>query len=162
MNAAVGVAQIRRLDDFLRIQERNYQILENALSELDGIEFRTIPKTGVQNYSFLNIFLPSENIARKARKELVAAGIDGCFYWYDNNWHYYRKWEHLRELKSLGAVGREVSERMKVLKSADFSASDHWMGRNLSFLIKLGWTEDELHRRAATIKEVLSKVMAEA
>ena len=160
LNAAVGVAQIRRLDDFLRIQERNFRVLESALSELDGIEFRTVPKSGVQNYSFLNLFLPSEELARKAQKDLTAAGIDGCFYWYDNNWHYYRKWEHLRELKSLGPLGREVREKMSEMQLADFSASDHWMGRNLSFLIKLGWTEDELHRRTSTIKEVLRKAMA--
>ena len=160
MNAAVGVAQIRRLDDFLRIQENNYRILENALRELEGIEFRTIPETGMQNYSFLNLFLPSEDLARKAHKELSTAGIDGCFYWYDNNWHYYRKWEHLRELKSLGTLGGEVRERMSALRSAKFSASDHWMGRNVSFLIKLGWSEVELKRRAETMKRVLQKVLA--
>jgi 8-amino-3,8-dideoxy-alpha-D-manno-octulosonate transaminase len=162
LNAAVGVAQIRRLDDFLRIQERNYRIYERSVSELDGIQFRKVPENGIQNYSFMNVFLPSEAIAREARRALTEAGIDGCFYWYDNNWHYYRKWEHLRELKSLGSVGREVREQMTALKSADFSVSDHWLGRNLSFLIKLGWTEEDLKWRSATVTEVLKKVLSGA
>ncbi len=162
LNAAVGVAQIRRLDEFLRIQENHYGILAESLAGLEGITMRKIPVTGVQNYSFLNFFLPSEALARNAHKALAAAGIDGCFYWYDNNWHYYRKWEHLTELKTLGSVSPEVQEKLSGLKDLTFPSSDHWMGRNLSCLIKLGWSREEVAQRGEKIKNVLREVLGAA
>lgn len=160
MNAAVGVAQIRRLDDFLRIQEKYYTILAEAISDIEGIHFRKVPATGIQNYSFLNFFLPSEDLARKAHQALVEAGIDACFYWFDNNWHYYRKWEHLSEIRTLGPVSGEVKNGLLRLKDTTFSASDHWMGRNISCLIKLGWSQEEVDKRAAIMNTVLRKVLS--
>lgn len=155
LNAAVGVAQLARLDEFLALQKRNYTILRNGLSSLEGIQFRTVPEGGEENYSFLNFFLPSEEKATQAQKALGDAGVDGCFYWYNNNWHYYRKWEHLIHKKSLGSLPKEVLDTLPDYSKADFSASDHWVGRNISCLIRLGWTEAEVTERAQKMKQVL-------
>ncbi|MEM7118146.1 MAG: DegT/DnrJ/EryC1/StrS family aminotransferase [Chloroflexota bacterium] len=159
LNAAVGLAQIARLDDFLAIQKKNYGIIRDALESLSGITFRRVPNGGIENYSFLNFFLPDAPKAEKARNALAEAGIDGCFYWYDNNWHYHKKWNHLKELKSLGPVNKEVQEGLPRFPDGHFDTSDHWIGRNISCLIKLGWTEDEVNARAAKMVEALQKVL---
>jgi len=159
LNAAVGLAQFRRLDDFLAIQERNYSILRNALEPIDGIIFRKVPEGGIENYSFLSFFLPNEEKAKAAQKALSEAGVDGCFYWFDNNWHYYRKWEHLTNLKSLGNLPQEVKDKMPDYSKADFSKSDHWVSRTISCLIKLGWTESEVRERANKMAAVLRKLL---
>ncbi|WP_420322744.1 DegT/DnrJ/EryC1/StrS family aminotransferase [Flagellimonas sp.] len=159
LNAAVGLAQIGRLDEFISIQKRNYSILRDALSQIPEVVFRRVPDGGEENYSFLNFFLPSEELARKAQKALGEAGVDGCFYWYDNNWHYYRKWEHLTTPKSLGKLPQEVLDSFQDYSKVDFSASDHWVGRNISCLIKLGWTEEEVHARAKKMVEAIKKVI---
>lgn len=158
LNAAVGIAQLRRLDDFLEIQERHYRILEAAIKDIPGITFRRVPESGVQNYSFLNFFLPKESTARNAHRALLEAGIDGCFYWYDNNWHYHRKWEHLKESKSLGNLPRETRDRLSDIDQQDFSASDRWMGRTISLLIKMGWTQTEVNSRAMGLQKVLGSI----
>ncbi len=155
LNAAVGLAQIARLDEFLEIQKRNYSILRNALEVLPEIIFRRVPETGIENFSFLNFFLPTETIAKKTQLALTKAGIDGCFYWYDNNWHYHRKWDHFKNLKTLGPVAQEVLNGLPSYKEAHFAASDQWMGRNLSCLIKLGWEEEEVHQRAEKMVAVI-------
>ncbi|SHG26466.1 DegT/DnrJ/EryC1/StrS family aminotransferase [Flagellimonas flava] len=159
LNAAVGLAQIDRLDDFLEIQKRNYTILREALSEIPGIVFRRVPEGGEENYSFLNFFLPSEEVARKTHAALGQNGVDGCFYWFDNNWHYYRRWEHLTQKKSLGKLPEDVLESLPDDSKSDFSASDRWVGRNISCLIKLSWTIEEVQQRAqrmaATIQSQL-------
>jgi 8-amino-3,8-dideoxy-alpha-D-manno-octulosonate transaminase len=155
LNAAVGCAQIQRLDEFVAIQKRNYYILREALSSVEGVTFRRVPHGGEENYSFLNFFLPTETITRKAHLALGDAGVDACFYWFDNNWHYYRKWEHLTHKKSLGRLPSEVLERLPVYSKADFSASDHWVGRTISCLVKLGWSKDEVNKRALIISKVL-------
>ena len=155
LNAAVGLAQVARLDEFIAIQKRNYTILRDALSQIPEIMFRTVPEGGEENYSFLNFYLPTEKLARQAHASLGKNGVDGCFYWFDNNWHYYRKWQHLTELKSLGKLPNEVVATLPDYSKADFSASDHWMGRTISCLIKLSWSEQETKERAQKMVEVL-------
>lgn len=158
LNAAVGCAQIQRLDEFIEIQKQHYSMLRDALSAIPEVTFRRVPDGGVENYSFLNFFLPTEAITRKAHKALAENGIDACFYWYDNNWHYYRKWEHLTDLNSLGRLPQEVRDGLPDYSNRDFSASDHWMGRTISCLIKLSWTEEEVEKRVGTIVSVLKNL----
>ncbi|UGU15140.1 DegT/DnrJ/EryC1/StrS family aminotransferase [Sinomicrobium kalidii] len=148
LHAAVGLAQLSRLDEFLGIQKRNYTILREALNTVPGITFRRVPEGAEENYSFLSFFLPDESSARKAHKALGEAGVDGCFYWYDNNWHYVRQWQHLKELKSPGKLPQEISTGMPDYQNRDFSVSDAVMGRTISVLIKLGWTDEEVNDRA--------------
>ncbi len=159
LNAAVGCAQIKRLDDFLTIQEKSYTILRNAIAPIAGVMFRRVPEGGVENYSFLNFFLPTQELAKKAHTALVEAGIDACFYWFDNNWHYYKKWDHLKELKSLGKLPQEIHNQLPDYSKADFSKSDAWMGRTISCLIKLSWTGDQVSERAEIMKTVLTSCL---
>lgn len=160
LNAAVGVAQLAKLEDILAIQKRNYHILREALENIEGIKFRRVPEGGVENYSFLNFFLPNAELAQKAHKELSEAGVDACFYWFINNWHYINGWEHLRELKSLGSVSQEVRQQMQDLNNTDFSKSHAWMSRAISSLIKIGWTEEQVKERAAKMRKTLISVLS--
>ena len=157
LNAAVGVAQLGRIDEFLALQKKFYTVIREALSGIEGLTFRRVPEGGEENYSFLSFFLPDENTARTAHQALEEAGIDGCFYWYDNNWHYHRKWEHLKNLTSLGKLPEEVLRSTPDYDTVDLSASDHWMGRTISILIKIGWQEGEVRNRALQIAAILSK-----
>ncbi|MEX0287938.1 MAG: DegT/DnrJ/EryC1/StrS family aminotransferase [Flavobacteriaceae bacterium] len=157
LNAAVGLAQIARLDEFLEIQEKHYAILRAALSNIPELVFRRVPERGVENYSFLSFFLPSAALAKKAQLALGKAGIDGCFYWFDNNWHYHTQWDHLKKQTSLGPMPKEVKEGLQDFNNANFSQSDQWIGRNISCLIKLAWTEDEVHQRAEKMVTVLKE-----
>ncbi len=159
LNAAVGVAQLSRLDEFIGIQRRNYTILKNTLKEVGGITFRTVPEGGVGNYSFLSFFLPDGEKARTAQKALSEAGVDGCFYWYDNNWHYYRKWGHLTHMGSLGNLPQEVKDQLPDYTQADFSKSDKWIQRNISCLVKLSWSGTEAQERATKMATVLRGLM---
>ncbi len=157
LNAAVGVAQVARLDEFLAIQKRNYTILRNALEPIEGVSFRRVPEGGVENYSFLNFYLPSEEIAERTHTAFGKEGVDSCFYWYNNNWHYYKKWDHLKNLESLAPVAKDVLEGMPNYPDGHFKKSDHWMGRTISCLIKLGWNEEVMAERAALMASIIKK-----
>lgn len=159
LNAAVGVAQIKRLDDFIGIQKRYYQILRKALSTIPEVVFRTVPDGGEENYSFLSFFLPNAETAQNVHKAFGESGIDACFYWYNNNWHYYRKWEHLTHKKSLGKLPNEVINQMPDYSKSDFSKSDYWVGRTISCLIKLSWTKEEVEQRAAKMVACIKAVV---
>ena len=148
LHAAVGLAQLRRLDEFVAIQKKNYTIIREALSQIPEVTFRTVPQGGEESYSFLNFFLPDLNTARKVSSAFKENGIDACFHYYDNNWHYIRKWEHLKDLKTLYPLSNKVKEGLKYLQTKTFKQSDHYIGRNISCLIKLSWIENEVVKRA--------------
>lgn len=156
LNAAVGLAQIDRLDEFLAIQKKNYTILRNALEAIPEVSFRRVPIGGEESYAFLSFFMIDEDLAKKVHAALGNGGVDVCFYWYDNNWHYYKKWEHLTNLKSLGKLPQEVYNQLPDYSKSDFSKSDHWLGRNISCLIKIGWTEEEVQQRAQKMVEIIT------
>lgn len=157
LNAAVGLAQVRRLKDFIAIQKKNYTILREALSEIEEVTFRTVPEGGEESYAFLNFFLPNLDTARKVIALFKEKRVDACFHYYDNNWHYVRKWEHLKDIKTLYPVSKEVKEGLSYLKHKTFDQSDHFIGRNISCLIKLSWTEAEVKERAKLMVQAIKK-----
>ncbi|PKA84473.1 8-amino-3,8-dideoxy-alpha-D-manno-octulosonate transaminase [Ulvibacter sp. MAR_2010_11] len=160
LHAAVGLAQLEKLDGILKAQKEHYTILRDSLAAIDGVTFRRVPEGGEENYSFLNFFLPTEALTQKAHKALKEAGVDACFYWYTNNWHYIKGWEHLRNFKSLGRLPEEIQKQMQDLNTTDFSKSDYWMGRTISSLVKICWSEAEVKQRAALIADVVKKVLS--
>jgi 8-amino-3,8-dideoxy-alpha-D-manno-octulosonate transaminase len=159
LHAAVGLAQIERLDDFIAIQKKNYTIIRSALENIPGVSFRRVPEHGIENYSFLSFFLPTEDLTKKAIKTFAENGVDACFFWFDNNWHYYRKWDHLKDLKGLNRFSKEIKNGLPNYETTDFSKSDHWVGRNISCLIKLGWTNEEVKTRANKMANVLQNIV---
>ncbi|GAA4809697.1 DegT/DnrJ/EryC1/StrS family aminotransferase [Litoribaculum gwangyangense] len=157
LHAAVGLAQVKRLNEFLAIQKKNYTILRDALSKIPEVTFRTVPEGGEESYAFLNFFLPDLEIARKVSQKFKDHGIDACFHYYDNNWHYIRKWEHLKDLKSLFPISDEVRKGMEYLQTKEYPQSDHFIGRNISSLIKLSWTEETVRNRAEKMVGIIQE-----
>ena len=155
LNAAVGLAQVRRLKEFVGIQKKNYSVLRESLEPIDAVTFRTVPEGGEESYAFLNFFLPNLDIARKVSQAFKENGIDGCFHYYDNNWHYIRKWDHLVNMDSLYPIATEVKQGLSYLKHAKFDQSDHYIGRNLSCLIKMSWSEEQTRERAKKMAEII-------
>ena len=155
LNAAVGLAQIKRLDEFVAIQKKNYSIIRDELSKIPEVTFRTVPDGGEESYSFLNFFLTDLDTARSVMKAFKENGIDACFHYYDNNWHYIRKWQHLKEIKTLYKLPDEVRKGLAQIKDKEFPMSDHFIGRNISCLIKLSWSEQEVKERAKKMAEII-------
>jgi hypothetical protein len=51
--------------------------------------------------------------------------LAGNFYWYDNNWHYIRKWDHLKNSSSLSPLKESQQEALKKLQSQDLVRKRH-------------------------------------
>jgi 8-amino-3,8-dideoxy-alpha-D-manno-octulosonate transaminase len=167
LHAAVGLAQIRKVHKFLEIQKRNHELLKSVLAEVPGVSFRTIPDPGGDSCTFLCWFLPTENIARNTVAELKSQGIlAGNFYWFDNNWHYIRKWEHLKQGHTLHALYPEQRDAVIANANKDFAASDAIMSRCICTSISLLWTEEQIKDKGgklvAAIKKALAKEKATA
>ncbi|REG84649.1 DegT/DnrJ/EryC1/StrS family aminotransferase [Winogradskyella sediminis] len=158
LHAAVGLAQVRRLPEFISIQKRNYTILRNALEKVSGVTFRTVPQGGEESYAFLNFFLPDLESAEKVATAFKENGVDACWNYYHNNWHYIKEWNHLKDQKSLFPISKEVREGLEYLQTKTFEQSDHYIGRNISCLIKLSWTEEEVKARAEKMANIISSM----
>lgn len=159
LHAAVGLAQVRRIDEFLELQLRNHSILKKTLEKVDGLTFRRIPDPAGDAGSFLSFMLPTEDMARDAVKGFEAAGLGGNFYYYDNNWHYIRKWQHLQNGSWMNRLYDDQKKQVMHYANQAFPASDAIISRNISTLISLVWTEEQAQQRADKMAEVLNKVI---
>ncbi|MEO7924816.1 MAG: DegT/DnrJ/EryC1/StrS family aminotransferase [Chitinophagaceae bacterium] len=160
LHAAVGLAQVRRVPEFLAIQKKNHGLLKNLLSQLPEISFRRIPDTDGDSCTFISWFLPTEAITRAVVNELKAQNIlAGNFYWYDNNWHYIRKWDHLKNSTTLNALHPDLKARVMEQANKDFSASDAVMSCCISTSISLIWTEEQIRDKGEKMVTVIKKVL---
>ena len=119
------------------------------------MKFRKIPDEKGDSATFLSFLLPNETMAVKASGALAAAGVDGCFYWYDNNWHYIRQWDHIRGLKSAAPLPLTLFKTRPDYEKMDLAQSDGIMSRTISMLIKLSWTQDEIAQRIDGMTAIL-------
>jgi 8-amino-3,8-dideoxy-alpha-D-manno-octulosonate transaminase len=163
LHAAVGLAQIRKLDKFLFIQKKNHTALKNILSQVPEISFRRIPDPAGDSCTFLSWFLPTEEITRAVVAELKAQDVlAGNFYWFDNNWHYIRKWDHLKQGTTLNCLSE--AQKLAVLQQAnkDFRASDAVMSRCISTSIGLLWSDEQIKEKGEKIVSAVKKALSEA
>lgn len=158
LNAAVGLAQLRKLDDILATQRKHKTSIKDAMSQCSGIQFRKLPDEKGDSATFLSFFLPDKNKARQMNRALAEAGIDGCFYWYDNKWHYLRQWDHLKTLSSVARLPIEILEHRPDYRNVDLPRTDKILGRTISMLIKLSWTPEELDQRIEKIIRTVRSV----
>jgi 8-amino-3,8-dideoxy-alpha-D-manno-octulosonate transaminase len=167
LHAAVGLAQIRKLDTFLAIQKKNHAQLKSQLLQIPEVSFRSIPDESGDSCTFLSWFLPTEELTRAFVAEMKAQGIlAGNFYWFDNNWHYIRKWDHLKNATALNNLNPEQKAALLQLQTKDLSASDAVLCRCISTAITLSLTDEQVKEKGekmvAAIKKVLDKASVTA
>lgn len=162
LHAAVGLAQIKRLPEFLALQKNNHSLLKDILSQIPGISFRRVPDPAGDSCSFISWFLPTEELTRAVVAELKQQGIlAGNFYWFDNNWHYIRKWDHLKNGVTLNGLHPDHKAAVMHHANKDFSSSDAIMSRCISTAISLVWTEEQIKDKGNKIVAAVNKVVQE-
>ncbi|MBC7511444.1 MAG: DegT/DnrJ/EryC1/StrS family aminotransferase [Ferruginibacter sp.] len=162
LQAAVGLAQIKKLDTFLSIQRNNNKMLRQILSTIPEISFRRVPDEAGDSCSFLSWFLPTETITKAVVAEMKTQGIlAGNFYWFVNNWHYISKWDHLKNAITLNHVHPDVRAAVIHHANKDFSASDAVMSRCVSTAISLLWTEEQIKTKGEQMINVINKILQE-
>ena len=161
LHAAVGLAQIRRVDEFIAIQKKNHAALKKMLSQVPEVSFRRLPDPQGDSCTFLCWFLPTEEMTRAVVEELKAQGIlAGNFYWFNNNWHYIRKWDHLKNATSLNRLHEDQEQALARLKTQDFSASDALLSRTICTSISLLWSEEQIKEKGEKLVSIVKAVVA--
>ena len=158
MNAAMGIAQFAKLDNIIATQRKHKKQLKDALAQYKEIEFRHLPDEAGDNAGFLSFFLPDAQRVVEVNKKLAEHGA-GCFYWYDNNWHYIRRWQHIKTLsnpaQNKNKWGLSTDDAEKLLNTQT-PQSDKLMSRCLSMLIMLNWDENEIAKRISVFEKIFN------
>lgn len=152
LNAAVGLAQLNKLDSILNTQRKNKYALKNAMADIPEVTFRYIPDAAGDSATFLSFFLPTEDRTRQIASNLAGNGI-GSPYWYDNNWHYFRKWHHLKKMSRSARLSAELCDNLPDYNKVVLNASDNIMKRTISMQIMLSWTQEDIENRIQAIME---------
>jgi 8-amino-3,8-dideoxy-alpha-D-manno-octulosonate transaminase len=163
LHAAVGLAQIRKLGTFLALQKKNNKTLRSYLEQIPEVTFRAVPEGGDDSCSFLSWFLPTAELMQAFVAEMKAQGIlAGNFYWFANNWHYIKQWQHLQQATTLNNISSEQKTALTNLATQDFCVSNAVMSRCISTAISLVWTDEQIKDKGEKMVAAIKKVLTEA
>lgn len=151
LNAAVGLAQLRKLDRILTRQRDHKAALKETLQTFPQIRFRRLPDPQGDSATFLSFFLPRADEAQRLAEHMGKAGIDGVFYWYANNWHYFKNWQHLKLMQVAARLPAQLASNLPDYSKVSCPQSDEVISRTISMLIKLSWTPEELRERCGKL-----------
>jgi 8-amino-3,8-dideoxy-alpha-D-manno-octulosonate transaminase len=159
LNAAVGLAQMRKAEYIRSQNKKNKAYLKQRLSEISQITFRPMPDPEGDSATFLNFFLPDTATTQKVVKQFAEDGIAGANYWFLNNYHFINQWGHLKDLKTAAPLAINIVGAPQDYHNLHLPKSQEVIGRLISFGVRCTWTDEQLKELAdkmvASIKKVL-------
>ena len=159
LHAAVGAAQTRKVPAIRTANLKNKAFLQNQLSKIDGISFSKLGDDAGDSGTFLNIFLPDTETAKRTVDEFNKAGVGGFNYWFTNMYHFINQWEHIKGLKTASKLAIQVLGAPQDYTNLQIPKTQEVVGRLISFGIRCTWTEEELKTLATKISECVTKAM---
>jgi 8-amino-3,8-dideoxy-alpha-D-manno-octulosonate transaminase len=160
LHAAVGLAQTRKVTHILHTNRKHKQYLQKKLSETEGIGFAKLGDESGDSATFLNILMPTPELAQRVVEEFNQAGIAGFDYWFKNMYHFINQWDHIKELKTTSKLAIHELGAPQDYTHLDLPKTQDVIGRLISFGIKCAWTEDYMNQLAAKISACVKKAMA--
>ncbi|MFM7859677.1 MAG: DegT/DnrJ/EryC1/StrS family aminotransferase [Flammeovirgaceae bacterium] len=159
INAAIGLAQTRKVP-FIREKNREYKkILIEELSKINGVSFSKLPDPSGDSATFLNLLLPDTESAKRVVDEMNKAGVGGFNYWFTNMYHFINQWNHLKDLKSSAKLPIHLLGAPQDYNNLHLPKSQETVGRLISFGIRCTWKEEEVKALADKISVCVEKAL---
>ncbi len=98
MQAAVGLAQLKKLNYIIKKQRENHNRIWNKIKNITNIEKRTYPKNSFISGDALIFFVKNKKKALKCRKMLLKKKISTKILPEAFTWHFAREFTHIRPL----------------------------------------------------------------
>lgn len=109
LQGAIGLAQLAKLDSIVAAQQKNKAVLKEAVAGIPGVAFRELVDEQGDSATFLAFTLQDSEHCQRVNKSLKDNG-QGAIFFAENTWHFYPKWEHLLEGKTLTKSGYPFAE----------------------------------------------------
>ncbi len=162
LNAAVGLAQTRRVPHIREVNRKYKKMLTELLSQTPGIGFATIADPDGDSATFLNILMETPEAAQRTVDEMNNAGVAGFDYWYKNMYHFINQWDHIKEMRTASKLAVEVLGAPQDYANLQLPVTQNVIGRLISFGIRCTWTEEQVRDLAVKISDCVKKALATA
>lgn len=159
LHAAVGLAQTRKVPQIREANRKHKQLLTEILSQTEGISFSRLPDPAGDSATFLNLFLPDTETAKRVVAEFNKNGVGGFNYWFTNMYHFINQWDHLKQLRTVSKLHVELAEHQDYA-NLHLPKTQEVVGRLISFGIRCTWSEDEVRALANNIAKCVVAAMA--
>ncbi|MBS1783506.1 MAG: DegT/DnrJ/EryC1/StrS family aminotransferase [Bacteroidetes bacterium] len=159
LNAAVGVAQTRKVPHIREVNRKYKKMLTDILSKTSGIGFARIADPEGDSATFLNLLMPDTETAKAVVASFNEAGVSGFDYWFMNMYHFINQWDHIREMRTASKLAVEVLGAPQDYQNISLPQSQEVIGRLISFGIRCTWTEEQVKELAGKISACVASVM---
>jgi len=159
MNAAIGLAQMRKLPSILEQNQKNKKYIKDRLKQIEGLTFRKMVDEAGDSATFLNFFVPSKEVAGKLFAQFAEDGVGGIANWYTNMYHFINQWDHIKEMKFPSKLAIHDLGAPQDYKNLSLPKSEDVISRLICIGISCIWSEKEIEaytdKIVASIKKVL-------
>lgn len=159
LNAAVGVAQTRKVPHIREKNRAHKKFLTQEFSKIKGVSFARLADADGDSATFLNLLMPDTNSAQLLVDEMKAQGIGGFDYWFKNMYHFINQWDHIKELKTVSKLPIQVLGAPQDYKNLNLPKSQEVIGRLISFGIRCTWSENDLKQITEKVSSCIQKVL---
>jgi len=146
LQGAVGLAQLKKLPMVVSSQRENKAVLWQAISDLDGVDARVVPKDSYETADALVFLVKDNSTARRCRNELLKVGLATKILPEAYSWHFAGTWEHMPELVS--SHGGELSQA--------FLKSHELLSRAVSLPIGIHLADDATEKVRTALTKALN------
>ncbi len=98
LQGAVGLAQLKKLDEVVRAQRMQYDLLAKVVSQFDDLQMRAVPAGSEITADALVFFTESPEQAQAIREALLAVGFGTKILPEAVTWHFAGTWDHMPSL----------------------------------------------------------------
>lgn len=159
LHAAVGVAQMRKINKIRDAKKANQQYMKEKLSVVKGLTFRPVPDPEGDSGTFLNFFLPTTEMAGKVMTEFGKSGVAGCNYWFTNMYHFINQWDHFKNLKSAAPLAIHHLGAPQDYNKLELPKSQEVVGRLISLGVRATWAKKDMDELAEKMISSIQKVI---
>jgi 8-amino-3,8-dideoxy-alpha-D-manno-octulosonate transaminase len=155
LQGAIGLAQLAKLDSIVAAQQKNKSMLKAVAAGIPGVVFRELVDERGDSATFLTFTLQDREHCRQVNESLRNNG-QGAINFAENTWHFYPKWEHLLEGKSLTKSGYPFCEpngkRRIVFDPLLLPQSSALLERTLVYPISIKMSDEKLAAMCTALK----------
>lgn len=155
LQGAIGLAQLAKLDGIVAAQQKNKSVLKEAAAGIPGVTFRELVDEQGDSATFITFTLQDREHCQRVNESLRDKG-QGAINFAENTWHFYPKWEHLLEGKTLIKSGYPFAEpggkRRIVYDPLALPQSSALLERTLVYPVSIKMSDEKLADMCRALK----------
>ena len=159
LNAAVGLAQMLKLEHIRTNKRRVKSYLKQRLAEIPNLRFRNPIDEAGDSATFLNFFMPTTALAQRLVEELNRENVGGIAYWFKNMYHFINQWEHIKNLRFPAKLAIHHLGAPQDYNSLDLPQAQAVIGSLISINISGKMDSETLQIYADSVLKAIKKVL---